>query len=95
MSNRLGKRRYKLVYGADAARSDCNRLPSDPVNYGHNISMECIGYDYNGEDLVCRKKGTAKAKHSDKLARYEDMAYGYCYGRKKQKLIALKIMETR
>lgn len=95
MSNRLGKRRFKLVYGADASRSDFNRLPSDPVSYGHNISMECIGYDHNCEDLVCRKKGSAKAKHSDKLARYEDMAYGYCYGRKKQKLIAFKIMESR
>lgn len=94
MSNRLGKRRYKKVYGPDASRADCNLLPNELVNYSYNVSMARIGYDYNGEDLICYKKGSAKAKHSDKLARYEDMAYGYCYGRKKQKLIDIKIMET-
>lgn len=95
MSNRLGKRRYKKIYGADATRSDCNLLPNELANYSYNVSMARIGYDYNGEALICYKKGSAKAKHSDKLARYEDMAQGYCYGRKKQNIVALKIMESR
>lgn len=83
MSHRLGKRRYLKVYGRDAKRTDHHPGSHDFINYAYCISMTRINYDYHGEQFVSFKKGSAKAKHSEKLARYEDMALGHCYARKK------------